>query len=77
MIRYTNVLHALRCDGDNDAADVIERARKQFPPCVTHGEITDPIVVLNQRYDLLFACPFCSGAAVLAAWRAEVPKIRF
>ena len=73
FIRYTNVIHSLRRDGDNDAADVVERARATFPPCETHGEIDDPLVVLNQHGNLFFGCPFCSGSSVLARWRAEVP----
>lgn len=41
--------------------------------CPTHGPITDPIVGMLDG-SLAFACPWCSGPAMLAAWQAEGPS---
>jgi hypothetical protein len=70
-LRYSSALRELRKQGAEDTAKELERVKTVAgSSCPTHGELADPIIgILDNR--VAFICPWCSGAAILAAWEAE------
>lgn len=51
-----------------------ERDRAKAAHCPKHGDLTDPAVFfvgVGAERRLAFACPWCSGSAIQAAWEKE------
>ena len=73
-LRLSHALKSLREQGNGAMADELAQdAAKAAPYCPTcERKLEDPVVgILGQR--VAFACPHCSGSAILAAWEAEGP----
>lgn len=71
MVRYSTALQALRrVDTPAAAIAEFENDKATAARCPEHGALEDPVVgLLGDR--VAFACPWCSGADVLAAWERE------
>ena len=70
MVRYSRALGRLT----PEAREEFERDRAMAAHCAEHGALDDPAIFLidvgsDQR--VAFACPWCSGPEILAAWEKD------
>lgn len=72
ILRYSSALRALRRmpNADGRAIKDFMRDKEIVARCDVHGPIADPIVGICQGR-VAFACPWCSGPELLAAWKKE------
>jgi hypothetical protein len=73
LIRYTAIIKHLEDQGEHELAKQTKREVEQAGNvCKEHGKLDDPIVGVEPvRKQLVVACPWCSGEAVLATWEAQ------
>ncbi len=71
-VRLSTCLRRLREQGAPlEAIEEVMRVHREHGTCPTHGHLDDPIIGTVPPDQIAIACPWCSGASVLAAWEAE------
>ncbi len=75
-VRYSTTLRALRRTGFDEAkiAEFENDKATQGSTCPVHGELDDPVLGIlgsGKEARVAFACPWCSGEAILALWERE------
>lgn len=75
-LRFSTYVRELRKTGATEEAlaEFESDKAKYGSDCPTHGTIEDPIIALageGAETRVAFACPWCSGPEILAAWEKE------
>ena len=76
LVRYSTAVTALRRRGTpEEHMQEFENDRKLYgSQCPEHGELADPVIGFVDSAEgkrVAFACPWCSGSTILAAWEKE------
>lgn len=69
-LRVSSMLRKLRSGGKQALARKLESQLALEGFCAVHGRLDDPILYMHLGRTE-FACPWCSGPGVFAAWEAE------
>lgn len=80
LCRYSSAVRKLREMGTPaEKLKEFDADRERYgSACNVHGVLTDPVIGIIDSEEgprIAFACPFCSGGEVLAAWKREATTI--
>lgn len=77
-VRMSTAARLLRAQGQEAAAAELEAEAKVAAPWCIRCErsLPDPVIAILSEGGgrVAYACPWCSGPDILAAWEAEAPK---
>lgn len=75
IVRYSSALKKLREQGAHEtAAQLTADKLRVGSHCPHHGTLEDPVIGTlgtSAGVQVAFACPWCSGSEILAAWVKE------